>query len=159
MRVFEALIDGRLLPKCQVRSFSGLCSIFVSKADIDRIGAPKEKTKPPLTAEVFGRRLNMHVKNVRKLVLHGIVKKSDRQADRCYIIDESEFKKFVQTYVTARRIAWALKTDACLIKQMLHEKYGIEGVLPKEAGVSLFRRSDLLRVGLPAPEMQIASGD
>lgn len=159
MRVFEALIDGRLLPKCQVRSFSGLRSIFVSKADLDRIEAPKEKTKPPLTAEVFGRRLNMHVKNVRKLVLHGIVKKSDRQADRCYVIDESEFEKFVQIYVTARRIAWALKIDACLIKQILHEKHGIEGVLPKEAGLSLFRRADLLRAGLPAPEMQIASGD
>lgn len=159
LRIFEALIDGRLVPKCQVHSFSGLRSIFVSQADLDCIEAPKKKTKPPLTAEVFGRRLNMHVKVVRKLVLHGIVNKSNRKVGKSYIIEEIEIRNFVQTYVTARRIARALEIDACLIRQMLHEKYGIEGVLPKEAGLSLFRRADLLRVGLPAPKMPLACGD
>ncbi|WP_187273711.1 TniQ family protein [Methylobacterium sp. WL8] len=159
MRIFEAILDGRLLPKCQVRSFSGIRSIFVSRADIRNIEALKEKTKPELTAEVFGRRLNMHAKSIRKLVSHGIIHKTNRKANRCYIIEESEFEMFVQTYVTARVIGFALGMQASMIRNMLKKRYGIEPILPNEAWLSLFRRADLLRSGLPAPKMQLVSDD
>lgn len=153
LRIFEVLLDGRLKPRCRVRSLAGTQSIFVSKADLRQVRLPKKPTKTPLTAEEFGRRLGLHVHTVRKLVQHGVVQKTEERIKGSYVIAEEEFALFVEMYVTAMRLDRELDLGSAVIRRVLSERYGIECAVPQAAGLVLFRRSDLIQAGLPAPRM------
>lgn len=156
-RIVEALLNGALRPRCRTKGEPSLRSVYVSKRDVTLLRPKRIRVESPLTADVFAKRLDIHPKTVRKLVQFGVVERSPKTHRGSYLIEEREFERFVDTYVSAMKLDTVLGMGAPVISRKLFRDHGIACAVPEEAGLVLFRRTDLMRAGLPAPGMGIRS--
>lgn len=152
--IIEALMDGRLIAKCRLGGVHGLLSILVSLDEVRTLQLAVQQPKNSISVEEFARRLDMHPNIVRRLIVHGAVATVDGGSKRQRWVDEAEFHRFDNVYVQSTKLKRLLGSPRSANLSHLLETYGIVCAIPEvKHHLNFYRRSDIIRAGLPQPEL------
>lgn len=152
--ILKALQDGSMQAKCRLKGASGLPAIFISRTDVEALRLSLGRVDDCITKEEFGRRINLHPKTVGAFINRGIIKAHVKEQSKKIWITEAEFRQFNSSFVLGSKLGKIIGISNKMLGSVLQKDYGVSAIVRPDNNVTaLYRRADLLKAGLPVPDL------